>query len=742
MRRLLFPIPILLAGAVLAAGLDNSAGRFDERVMRRDRSVIAVAPRSIDRLDAGDKLRSGWEAFRLEQGGNWNIYFDERTGAPTMVSGSGIQWFGPEEAAGMDLAGLEEKARRFLKRFSLLLGNFESALVLDTDASRKLRTDYWQLVFRLQVDDVEVENARFDFHVQKGRLTLFGASNWSLPNVGGIPSIDSADARVLLGAYLGEDLAVYEDAAEPELLLTPLDPAPWNGVDRPRAWNGPRGKGLTHALVWRLEYRDPEGPEIWVGEVDAHDGAIRAFYDGAHYASVEGGVFPENSFTSCETGGCELDQFPMPFADWTENGQSAAVADAYGNFDCTDPAATFQTSLIGPYVRIDDSCGPISETASCDGAVQLDLKRNENCDVGPHTSPGNTAAARSSFYHLNRAIEAARFYMPTLSWLDSQITVTSNWPNTCNASYGGGNIYVYQSGGYCANTGEIQGIVVHEWGHGLDDNDGGGWDNTSEAYGDVVAMFASRTSCFGHGFYTDGWLCSGYGDTCLPCTGFRGLDWAARTANTPATPQVFVADNCGTGSGPCGGEVHCEAYPIGEAMYDLATRDLVAAGLTGDTAWQLAERLWYTTRQGSGGDIYTCALPASDSCAAGSWYQRLRGADDDDGNLANGTPHAAALYAAFARHNIACGLPADPENQNSSACSSLAADQSPYPIPRSWLLKLNFRSRTRCETHTSATSTSIRATPSTPSFSARRLMRTTPTSSPRARRFPIQRASN
>jgi subtilisin-like proprotein convertase family protein len=69
--------------------------------------------------------------------------------------------------------------------------------------------------------------------------------------------------------------------------------------------------------------------------------------------------------------------------------------------------------------------------------------------------------------------------------------------------------------------------------------------------------------------------------------------------------------------------------------------------------------------------IYTCALPDSDSCAASSWYQRMRAADDDDGNLANGTPHAAALFAAFDRHNIACGLATDPENQSTTSCPSL-----------------------------------------------------------------------
>ena len=32
----------------------------------------------------------------------------------------------------------------------------------------------------------------------------------------------------------------------------------------------------------------------------------------------------------------------------------------------------------------------------------------------------------------------------------------------------------------------------------------------------------------------------------------------------------------------------------------------------------------------------------------------MRAVDDDDGNLANGTPHGGALFAAFNRHGIAC----------------------------------------------------------------------------------------
>jgi len=642
-------------------------GRFGPHVRPRHGGVIAVAPRALDRLDPSDKLRSDWEGFKGRQGGRWKVYLDERTEMPTLVSGSGIEWFPKEAVASLTQGDVETRARVFLDEHRDLLGDWTALLEFDAEASADLGRGRWLVVFRQAVDGVRVENARLELHVNSGRMTMFGASHWGVPKVSGRPAIDLAEARKALDEYLGEATEGLEEAAEPELVLMALDAGA--AGERPQRWAGLRGQGLTHALVWRLQFRDPEGPALWTGEIDAHDGSIRAFYDAAHYTSVRGGVFPQHPDGDCSAGGCEIDGFPMPFADWSENGQPAEFADTFGNLTCSDSAATATTSLRGQYVHVWDDCGPIAETASCGEDIQLGLKPGADCDVGPHTSPGNTAASRSGYYHVNRVAEIARFYNPTNPWLNAPVNLITNWPQTCNASWGG-SIYMYRSGNGCANGAETSGVVVHEWGHGYDQNDGGGYDNTSEAYGDLVSLLASRESCFFRGFFKSG-VCTGYGDTCLTCTGFREFDYEARTLNTPATPQGFVTDYCGTGTGPCGGETHCEAYPIGEAMYDFAVRDLPAAGMDVDSSWQLVERLWYSTRQGSSGSIYTCALPDSDSCAAGSWYQRLREADDDDADLSNGTPHAAELFAAFDRHNIACGLAEDPENQSTSSCPVL-----------------------------------------------------------------------
>ncbi|HXV76307.1 MAG TPA: proprotein convertase P-domain-containing protein, partial [Candidatus Polarisedimenticolaceae bacterium] len=289
--------------------------------------------------------------------------------------------------------------------------------------------------------------------------------------------------------------------------------------------------------------------------------------------------------------------------------------------------------------------------------------------------------------------EVARSYDPENPWLQQPLTVNVNVASSCNANWSGSVINMFGAGGNCDNTGENSGILVHEWGHGYDQNDGGGRDAPSEAYADIVAILTTRDSCMGRGVHNDGSTCNDFGEACLTCTGFRDFDWTARQANTPATPTDFAQVLCPTDTsifaGPCRREAHCESYVSSEAIFDLATRDLPAAGMDSGSAWQLVERLWFETRPGSGGNAYTCLLPLSNSCSATSWYQRMRVADDDDGDLANGTPHAAAIFAAFARHAIACGVASDATNQSTSSCPALDTPElmramTPDGVELSW----------------------------------------------------------
>jgi len=676
--RLSMPTAVLIVAALALTSAHAITGRrdssrFDDRIKTREGGVIAVTPRALGELDATDGLRRAWEGFVTEQNGGWKVWVDERSGLATLAVGRGIPWIpgrGNGLASPVDagIEDLEARARQFFQQQAHLLGRWPDQLVLDTEGSRRLGENGWQLRFRQQVGGVPVEGARYDFQLSHGNLVSFGATRWAPVLNSPMPSLSATDARAVLDQYLDVDTATVMTELQPaELVFVPVDP---RGLDA-ESWHGARGRGIEHRLIWRFRMNEPGHPATWVAEIDAHGGQVVAFYDDTRYEQVQGGVYPiTNTNKAGDPSTIEQAFFPMPFADYSEDGGPDQQTGDFGLYECINFGSTIETNLDGPYVRINDNCGAISETTTCDNELDLGTSAGDDCAVPAGASPGNTHSARTQFYHLNRIKQTARFWLPSNTWLQGKLTANVNINNTCNAFWNG-TVNFYRSGGGCGNTGEIAAVSIHEWGHGMDQNDGGGYDNPSEAYADVVAILQSRESCVGRGFFIDGSTCSGYGDSCLTCTGIREMDWDARQAHTPATPANFTQPNCGGGGGPCGREVHCESYVPSESMYDLAARDLPAMGVDADTAWQHTERLFYTSRAGSGGNVINCSLPNADSCNTGSWFNTLRVADDDDGDLSNGTPHAEAIFAAFDRHGIACGQGNDPENTNSSSCPTL-----------------------------------------------------------------------
>jgi len=641
------------------------AERFDHLVVAHPASTIGRVALPTSSLPAGDPLRESWDRFVGREGGGWEISLDARSGLPVLAAGKGIEWVPAGQP--VTLEELAAKALGFLRDNRLLFGDWEGQLELDRSASALLDQRIWQVSFRQVVAGVPVDGARFDFQVSLGRLVAFGATNWGAVRTSPLPALSADGAKQRLLGYLGAALPEgLEWRSQSDLRLVPVDPLGIAGA----AWSGPRGEGYDHRLVWRFVFTVPGEPPTWVAEVDATTGEIAAFYDDTRYERVKGGVYPVSDDQICPSG-CEQPDFPMPFADYSVDGTPQPPTGDHGLYECSPPGATVSTRLAGPYVRVSDNCGAISESTTCDDPLDLRTGPGTDCAVPEGSSPGNTHASRSGFYHLNRSMEKGRAWLPANNWLKSQLVDNVNINATCNA-YWNGSVNFYKSGGGCRNTGEIMGVFVHEWGHGIDQNDGGGYDNPSEAYADIVAFFETRESCIGRGFFVSQ-NCSGYGDTCLDCTGIRDQDWDMRTNHTPATPTGFIQNNCSGGGGPCGKEEHCESYLVGEAVWDLAARDLVTTGgLDPDSAWQLAEKLFYRSRNGSGGNAYNCALPSSDGCGTNSWFHKFRLIDDDDGNLNNGTPHAASIFAAFNRHKIACGTASDPSNQDSTGCPSLA----------------------------------------------------------------------
>jgi uncharacterized repeat protein (TIGR01451 family) len=396
----------------------------------------------------------------------------------------------------------------------------------------------------------------------------------------------------------------------------------------------------------------------WEALVDAATGGLLALEDKNLYQSsrtVVGGVYPSSN-DGIGADGTEQAGFPMPYADVSADG-ATSYANGGGVAGCFSGDIT--TTLNGRYVQIADNCGAIDETSA--GSLDLGTSSGTNCTVPGGHSVGDTHAARTTYYELNRLFEQGRGYLPDNEWLQQQVTANVNISPACNAFWNGLSFSFARAASGCANTGELASFVDHEWAHGLD-NKGANPNISSpfEAFGYALTAFRQVDSCIGRGFTS--FNCGGFGDPCLSCTGIEDVDYARHASNTPRA-LAWIVNYCFSGGtrGPCNREQFCESLIVGEAAWDLFARDLQAAPFNYDsnTALEIATRLFYVGGQ-TVDAWYQCNPSAGtgDGCAAGSGYLNLLAADDDDGNLGNGTPHMTAIFNAFNRHGIACSTPA------------------------------------------------------------------------------------
>ena len=683
-RPLLAPLALLVALVAVSAAfglvVPQDPHRFDALTIADPAVAASPVIRSLAAFEADSGLTgatttivSRWRTFRAEAPAErWSVWLDARSGAPALVQGEGIPWIPGDGnqlsvvAEPTTLDSLADSLKTFVHDNAALLVADENELVLNREGSGELTPDLWQVVFDRTVGGVPVTGDGFIFSIGHGNLISFGSPRWSLVTASPVPTLDAGAAFTRLRTYLGlgkaEPVAMYENGT---LAFTPMLASGSPGDE----YTSALGAGYRTALTWKFVFGLGDDAASWVGLVDAHTGAVLALYDDTKYAQLKGGVFPFSN-DGIAPDGVEQANYPMPFANMTVNG-GAAQSNGTGNFACTGGNASV-SNLSGPYVLVSDTCGVLSQSIACDNDLDFGTSSGTDCTVPAGKSAGDTHSARSSFYHLNRIKEHARAWLPANVWLTQQLQDNVNINLTCNAFWSpiAGTVNFYRSGGGCRNTGEIAGVFLHEWGHGLSQNDGAGSANPDEAYADVTSVLLTHNSCIGRGFTNSN--CSGYGNACTACTGVRDMDYAKHATGLPQTPASWPA-SCPTGSGPCGREPHCEAYLPGEVLWDLAVRDLPASGLDQNTAWALLDRMWYKSRQGTSGNAYACSGGTGNSCAATHWMQQLRTLDDDDGNLANGTPHAAAIWAAFNRHAITCGLATDAANLSTTSCPPLGA---------------------------------------------------------------------
>ena len=669
---------LALSGLASAQVVKKAQGGLDDLKTSNPRTWISSTVQTLDSIRAElissraalggrdraalirfQEVASGFDRFVAENGAAWQVQMDRRTGLPALIEGSGVPFQPRLPGDGRALLpAMERLARTFLADHADLFPVDGADLSLVPEGSGEFGGYLYYMRFQYSRGGVPVEGADVVFRINHGNLIQFGAENVApQAEVDTFPSFDRQTALQILDGFVGGLSAEDEILDAGHLSILPIAPAGDTG-----SFAGTPGRGLEYALVYTLSFRRPGVMGSWTAKIDAHTGEVLSFADTNQYGSVTGGIYANSNLDAEAVR-------PLPFL--TVSGVNATQGGVY-----SQTSGTVSASLAGKYVKVTDSCGTSSLSATAPADLVFGKSSGTDCTTPGVGGAGNSHAARSTYYHVTNWKLKAAGWLPSNTWLQGQLQDNVNLNQTCNAYWNGSSVNFFKSGGGCSNTGELPTVFLHESGHGLDSNDGGpsSENGSGEAYADTCAILQTHQSCVGVNFIP-GQQCSGYGNACTACTGIRDADYTKHAnSTTPAKASQLNAASgyhCPTSTsyrGPCGYEGHCEAYIMAEVTWDLAATDLPAQGVDANTSWLIVDRLFYLSRATSG-SAYACpSLTTTNGCGTSNWFSTFRAVDDDNGNLSDGTPHAAAIYAAFNRHGIACTTVT---NTNSSACPAI-----------------------------------------------------------------------
>lgn len=269
-------------------------------------------------------------------------------------------------------------------------------------------------------------------------------------------------------------------------------------------------------------------------------------------------------------------------------------------------SVTARANVIGPLVRVNNDQGDevtMEALLPPGGTMVFDRRDDEIQD-----------AQITTFVASNTAKKKVRSFAPGMRYLNEQLRANVNMDGECNAYSDGTTINFFTSSRRCANTGRLADVVYHEFGHAVHANavirGVGDFDRAlSEGAADFLAAIITGDPGMGRGFF--------YSNRSL-----RHIDPSDGEARWPDD-----IDN----------DVHVTGLIFAGAMWDL--REKLIQTLGEEAGNEKIEALYYEAIRRS------TDIPSS--------YAEVLAADDDDGDLSNGTPNFCEINDAFAAHGLA-----------------------------------------------------------------------------------------
>lgn len=577
---------------------------FDLRT--RVLGVAAALATLLPAQEPAPAVADAWSGFQQQMPGTWLVRWHAPTGTPLEIYGQGYDLDDWRENS---LAEARRHANAELARWSTLLGLGDSTF-REQIGARMGRT--WSFTFAQSFRGLPVIGGRADVRIHmRGRVSFLGST--------AVPVPATFDVTPAIGEQTASAIAWQSQGLSPTAVPQPGAPRqPRLAIWADQAATAP----VAPLLAWEIPIsavdERGEGP---IGRVfvAADSGAVLAFRSDKH----------ECGLASCRLGGraARWSSPPPPgtytVMGWVHTQFSPATTPT------NEPLVGVEIDVPGHGTVITDQNGqftlnltvPVFVTVELDGihcrriqgpdplgaSVTLQPGVNQTIQLGAVNSSSNELAHTTTFYWVDRMNELMRSILGNTPELDiaSNVQPQVNLPSSCNAYYVGNSINFYHETGSCNNTASAS-VVAHEWGHGLDDRYGGisQVDGLSEGWGDICSMYLLDDPIIGHGFYQNG-------------NGIR---------NGNNNRQY-----------PAGGGVHNQ----GKTWMGFA--------------WRFRENLRAALGTPQAIDVSNNVVLASvvaNAIDQPSAVVQAFIADDDDGNIVNGTPHYNELSAACNSHSL------------------------------------------------------------------------------------------
>ena len=572
-----------------------------------------------------------FDRFQETQGGDWVIKWHPATGTPGTIYGTGLQ------IAGWGKNSLEEgrrHANRLLVEQAELLG-LGTSTFREVIGARMGRT--WSFTFDQFFQGIPVLEGRVDARINMaGVVAMIGSRAWPIPaTFNTTPAIHAQLAQATAWNALGGEpngnapaprLVIWGDIASPQ--LAPFYLAWEVAVHEINAGDtGKFGRYLIDAQTGRVLHFQNDKHDCGLGGCKVK--SIEAQVDGPSVTLIEAPSVVEDSVV--EDTVVEVSYAPIPTTvtvmAWTRTGADASSAlqnIPFPGLEVSVPGLGTQvTDDFGEFVIDINSAVSITISglngrhhAQVNGASaptgNVTVQPGVNATIQLLSAGASTAQAAhtTASYWTDRSNEWARSILGNSSQMNtaSNIGINVNVNNTCNATYGGNNTNFYQAGGGCSNT-AFSTVVAHEWGHGLDDRYGGiansNAEGLSEGWGDIIGMYQVDSPILGSGFQSPG-------------VGIRNGNnnrvWPYSSGSPHGAGEVWM--------GWAWRFREALRSSLGSTAAIQISEDIVLGSIVADA----------TTRQGAVLEVFL--------------------ADDDDGNLLNGTPHYQELESASIQKGI------------------------------------------------------------------------------------------